>query len=374
VTAKSGCVVFDCLDALVVGRFWFAAIGRPLDPGASSEFAKVRCGPLVLAGVGVVGQVHRQARDPVAGGANLRLPFDPAALDGEANRRDKTQALSLGVRTKGAQAGADLLDQDLGLFQGGEVPAFVGLTVVDQIAVGVFDPASWQARDVPREHGHRNRKRQLRAGALATCEAALDNLRLAFAAAGKALHVIRDARLYRNTHDTFEAYVEQRWGMGKSQAYRLVEAWPLAERLSPIGERLTESHVRELLPFAGRHGHDAAATVYQAVAEADGIRVTASVLHDVVGILPADYFDPAEAVSQIRAYLTGGHAPAQPPPADSVQAFTSESGKFVRNLHRFATSEAIRAAQAANPDAVRQAVADIRAALDEVERVSAVTR
>jgi hypothetical protein len=154
--------------------------------------------------------------------------------------------------------------------------------------------------------------------------------------------------------------------MGKSQAYRLVEAWPLAERLSPIGERLTESHVRELLPFAGRHGQDAAATVYQAVAEADGIRVTASVLHDVVGILPADYFDPAETASQIRAYLAGDHA--TPPTADPVQAFTSESGRFARNLHRFATSEAIKAARAANPDAVRRAVADIRAALDEIER------
>ena len=35
------CVVFDCLDALVVGRFWSAAIGRPLDPQASSEFASI---------------------------------------------------------------------------------------------------------------------------------------------------------------------------------------------------------------------------------------------------------------------------------------------------------------------------------------------
>jgi hypothetical protein len=38
---------------------------------------------------------------------------------------------------------------------------------------------------------------------LATCEVALDNLRLAFAAAGKALQVILDGRLYRSTHDTF---------------------------------------------------------------------------------------------------------------------------------------------------------------------------
>jgi hypothetical protein len=156
--------------------------------------------------------------------------------------------------------------------------------------------------------------------------------------------------------------------MGKSQAYRLIEAWPLAERLSPIGDRLAESHVRELLPFAGRHGQDAAATVYQTVAEADGIRVTAAVLHDVIGVLPADHFDPAEAVSQIRAYLAGDHVSPQPLPADPVRVFTSESGRFVRNLHRFATSEAIKTARAADPGAVRQAVADIRAALDEIER------
>ena len=40
-TVKIACVVFDCLDALVVGRFWSAAIGRPLDPGASSDFASI---------------------------------------------------------------------------------------------------------------------------------------------------------------------------------------------------------------------------------------------------------------------------------------------------------------------------------------------
>jgi hypothetical protein len=48
---------------------------------------------------------------------------------------------------------------------------------------------------------------------LATCEAALDNLRVAFWAAGKALQVIRDARLYRDTHATFEDYVGQRRDM-----------------------------------------------------------------------------------------------------------------------------------------------------------------
>jgi hypothetical protein len=225
------------------------------------------------------------------------------------------------------------------------------------------------ARSVPApyasaEHGQLSSREQ---ADLATCEAALDNLRLAFAAAGKALQVVRDARLYRSTHDTFEDYAEQRWDMSRAQAYRLIEAWPLAERLSPMGDKINERQVRELLPLADRHGPDAAATVYQAVAEADGVRVTAAVLRDVVGLITADYFDPGEAVSQIRAYLAGEHVPPELPPADPVQAFTAESGKFVRNLHRFATSEAIKAARTANPDAVRQALADIRAVLEEIE-------
>jgi hypothetical protein len=72
--------------------------------------------------------------------------------------------------------------------------------------------------------------------------------------AGKALQVIRDApRLCRGTHATFEDYIEQRWDMSRSPAYRLIDAWPLAERLSPMGDKLNERQVRELLPLASRH-------------------------------------------------------------------------------------------------------------------------
>lgn len=40
-TARIAAVTFDCDDALVVGRFWSAALGRPLDPRASSDFASI---------------------------------------------------------------------------------------------------------------------------------------------------------------------------------------------------------------------------------------------------------------------------------------------------------------------------------------------
>jgi hypothetical protein len=35
------CLAFDCADALAVAQFWSQALGRPLDPGASNEFASI---------------------------------------------------------------------------------------------------------------------------------------------------------------------------------------------------------------------------------------------------------------------------------------------------------------------------------------------
>ena len=40
-TVAIASIAFDCADALVVARFWSAAIGRPLDDGATVEFAGI---------------------------------------------------------------------------------------------------------------------------------------------------------------------------------------------------------------------------------------------------------------------------------------------------------------------------------------------
>jgi hypothetical protein len=203
---------------------------------------------------------------------------------------------------------------------------------------------------------------------LAACEAALDNLRVAFWVAGKALQVIRDARLYRGTHATFEDYVEQQWDMSRPQAYRLVDAWPLAERLSPMGDKLNERQVRELLPLASRHGRDAAVTVYRTVAETEGIQVSAALLHDAVGVLPAGRFDPAEAVGQIRAYLAGYPGDQPSPVANPVETFAAEAAKLLRVLHRVSAKGVLQAAALdADPDVVRKAIADMRTLLDAIE-------
>jgi hypothetical protein len=197
---------------------------------------------------------------------------------------------------------------------------------------------------------------------LAACEAAIDGLRVAFAAAGKALQVIRDGRLYRDTHATFEDYVAERWDMSRPQAYRLIAAWPLAERLSPIGD-INEGQVRELLPVAAVHGQDAAAAVYEAVASADGLRVTAAVLHGAVGVLPPGQFDPEAAAEAIRGWLAGGAATPAGAAPDPVARFAAQAERMLRTLQ----GRTARAAAGQDPGAVRRVIADMRALLDEIE-------
>jgi len=67
---------------------------------------------------------------------------------------------------------------------------------------------------------------------------------------GKALKEIRDSRLYKLTlFDTFEAYARARWDIGRSQAYRLINAYNVITHLSPIGDRLpgNETQTRPLV-------------------------------------------------------------------------------------------------------------------------------
>lgn len=46
--------------------------------------------------------------------------------------------------------------------------------------------------------------------------------------AGEALATIRDERLYRLTHRSFEAYVLERWGFSRATAYRMIDAATVA--------------------------------------------------------------------------------------------------------------------------------------------------
>jgi len=62
---------------------------------------------------------------------------------------------------------------------------------------------------------------------------------------GKSLREVRDEQLYRELmFESFNAYLKSRWDMGRSQAYRLIEASRVIDNLSPIGDVLPENEAQ----------------------------------------------------------------------------------------------------------------------------------
>ncbi|HZL06083.1 MAG TPA: DNA N-6-adenine-methyltransferase [Coriobacteriia bacterium] len=85
---------------------------------------------------------------------------------------------------------------------------------------------------------------------LTDCEQIIERGLATFVEVGQALLRIRDERLYRESHKTFEAYCRERWGMNRAHAYRQIEAAKIAGVLSPIGDTpASESVARELVPL-----------------------------------------------------------------------------------------------------------------------------
>jgi predicted enzyme related to lactoylglutathione lyase len=81
-------VTIDCGDALSVARFWSAALGRPLDAGASSEFASIGMPEhRDTTGWSITGDDHPTwlfAKVPEPKTAKNRIHVDLAATDPEA--------------------------------------------------------------------------------------------------------------------------------------------------------------------------------------------------------------------------------------------------------------------------------------------------
>lgn len=83
-------------------------------------------------------------------------------------------------------------------------------------------------------------------------EAVIERGLSTFVDVGRALLAIQREGLYRDTHGTWDAYCRERWGFGRTWAFRLITGAEVAEDLEaarlPIGN-LTESHTRELAPL-----------------------------------------------------------------------------------------------------------------------------
>jgi hypothetical protein len=185
---------------------------------------------------------------------------------------------------------------------------------------------------------------------LAQCEAAVDTLKWAFWLAGKALQIIRDSRLYRAEHASFEDYCWNRWGMKANYAGKLIRTWQVAEALFdlasngsvPIGtprlsleqaKKANQAQVWELVSVRETWDVEEAVFVYATVAASD-IPVTAEVLRGAVDALPkGEEFDKDAARKAIQSFLDSWSDEKDEEEVDvAVRAEKAISSPWVRRL------------------------------------------
>lgn len=83
---------------------------------------------------------------------------------------------------------------------------------------------------------------------LAAAESRIQRGLSGFVDAGAALSLIKDHRLYRDSHATYEGYLRDRWGLGQDYANKLVHAMTIALDLERKGllPPVRETHAREI--------------------------------------------------------------------------------------------------------------------------------
>ncbi len=107
---------------------------------------------------------------------------------------------------------------------------------------------------------------------LAECERVIARGLETFVEVGRALLAIRDEKLYRETHDTFAAYCQDRWNLSKSRAYQLIEASGVVENVQHVGRKPNARQAAELAKVSP----DQQAEIWDDVVAGHGDKVTAA--------------------------------------------------------------------------------------------------
>lgn len=114
------------------------------------------------------------------------------------------------------------------------------------------------------------------------CENVLERGLHTFFEVGIALLTIRDERLYRATHHTFESYCKGKWGMGKSYAWRVIGAAERLRLLPPDGTLPRPTSEFQVRPFLEIEPQLFPKAWEQAVARAQGGKVTPRIVKSLI--------------------------------------------------------------------------------------------
>ena len=148
-----------------------------------------------------------------------------------------------------------------------------------------------------------------------TIKAGLDT----FLEVGNALAEIRDRKLYRVEHKTFEDYCRKRWNFSANYARRLMFAAEIVEMV-PIGTKsliTTESQARELSKVAPERR----AEVVAAAAKSTNGNLTANAIRAATEAVEAELGDAADQARFERVLREGPRPPIlqKPMPASGAK-------------------------------------------------------
>ena len=107
-------------------------------------------------------------------------------------------------------------------------------------------------------------------------EATITRGMASFVEVGLALTEIRNSRLYRSTHESFDKYCKDKWEMGKAYCNRLADAAGVTQTLAPIGViPRNEAQIRPLTVLDDPEQQRQAWSMATAQAEKEGRAVIA---------------------------------------------------------------------------------------------------
>ena len=136
--------------------------------------------------------------------------------------------------------------------------------------------------------------------ALEDCEHIIERGMTTFVEVGAAVAKIREGRLYRATHATFEEYCRERWGWSRQRAHQLITASEVVGELASttVDAPTTERQARELVVVPKDERPQVMATATER-AKAAGRKVTAKDIREARAPEPevehqADEPDPLE--------------------------------------------------------------------------------
>lgn len=200
-------------------------------------------------------------------------------------------------------------------------------------------------------------------GRLAELEAVVDRGQKVFIEVGRALTEIRDSKLYRETHKTFEEYCQERWGFTRMRASQFISAAEVVENLNVNNCLQTPATESQARPLARLEPEIQPIAWQESVATAPNGKVTAAHIESVVRrfIPPIAPDEDEQELDALAGESDGYDWTPEPEPSPIPQDETKDSDEYYTPKYIIDAARAVMGAIDLDPATCELAQTIVRA-------------